>query len=51
MAEYHSLRIKVAQLEKQMMAEVLRPERVLLFLKPGRLVLHHLSWWSSLTML
>ncbi|KAG0627922.1 hypothetical protein M758_2G238400 [Ceratodon purpureus] len=38
MAEYHSLRIKVAQLEKQMMAEVLRPERVLLFLKPGRLV-------------
>lgn len=40
MAEYHSLRIKLAQLEKQMMAEVLRPERVLLFMKPGRLVLH-----------
>ncbi|XP_024386921.1 DExH-box ATP-dependent RNA helicase DExH10 [Physcomitrium patens] len=38
MAEYHSLRLKLAQLEKKMMAEVLRPERVLLFMKPGRLV-------------
>ena len=51
MAEYHSLRLKVAQLEKQMMAEVLRPERVLLFLKPGRLVLHPFSLVVSLTML
>lgn len=38
MGEYHSIRLKLAQLEKQMMAEVLRPERALLFMKPGRLV-------------
>lgn len=38
MAEYHALRLRLAQLEKQMMGEVLQPERVLLFMKPGRLV-------------
>lgn len=38
MGEYHSIRLKLAQLEKQTMAEVLRPERALLFMKPGRLV-------------
>lgn len=38
LAEYHKLRLDVAQLEKRMMSEVNRPERVLHFLNPGRLV-------------
>ncbi|XP_043712800.1 DExH-box ATP-dependent RNA helicase DExH10 isoform X2 [Telopea speciosissima] len=37
-AEYHKLRLEVAQLEKKMMCEITRPERVLYFLLPGRLV-------------
>ncbi|MCO5560310.1 hypothetical protein L7F22_013922 [Adiantum nelumboides] len=37
-AEYHRLRLRFVQLEKQMMLEILRPERVLVFLAPGRLV-------------
>ncbi|KAG8376337.1 hypothetical protein BUALT_Bualt09G0052700 [Buddleja alternifolia] len=37
-AEYHKLKLEVAQLEKKMMAEITRPERVLSFLLPGRLV-------------
>ncbi|KAL6985027.1 Helix-loop-helix protein 2 [Sarracenia purpurea var. burkii] len=37
-AEYHKLKLDIAQLEKKMMAEITRPERVLYFLLPGRLV-------------
>ncbi|KAK3017880.1 hypothetical protein RJ639_004684 [Escallonia herrerae] len=37
-AEYHQLRLSLTQLEKKMMAETTRPERVLSFLLPGRLV-------------
>ncbi|XP_057955218.1 DExH-box ATP-dependent RNA helicase DExH10 isoform X2 [Malania oleifera] len=37
-AEYHKLRLEIAQLEKKMMLEITRPERVLYFLLPGRLV-------------
>ncbi|KAK9269473.1 hypothetical protein L1049_001248 [Liquidambar formosana] len=37
-AEYHKLRLDIAQLEKKMMTEITRPERVLYFLNPGRLV-------------
>lgn len=38
MAEYHKLKLEIAQLEKKMMTEITRPERVLYFLLPGRLV-------------
>ncbi|KAG9134693.1 hypothetical protein Leryth_001017 [Lithospermum erythrorhizon] len=37
-AEYHKVRLEIAQVEKKMMAEITRPERVLYFLLPGRLV-------------
>lgn len=37
-AEYHKLRLDMAQLEKKMMLEMTRPERVLYFLQSGRLV-------------
>ncbi|KAM7469172.1 hypothetical protein LguiA_007355 [Lonicera macranthoides] len=37
-AEYHKLKLEIAQIEKKMMAEMTRPERVLYFLLPGRLV-------------
>ncbi|KAL8488265.1 hypothetical protein ACS0TY_024516 [Phlomoides rotata] len=37
-AEYHRLKIEMAELEKKMMAEITHPERVLSFLLPGRLV-------------
>ncbi|KAK9269348.1 hypothetical protein L1049_001119 [Liquidambar formosana] len=37
-AEYHKLRLDIAQLEKKMMTEITRPERVLYFLNPGWLV-------------
>jgi rRNA-processing arch domain len=36
--EYHKLQLDVAELEKKIMSEIIRPERVLLFLVPGRLV-------------
>eukprot|EP00252_Welwitschia_mirabilis_P018829 TRINITY_DN4218_c0_g1_i1.p1 TRINITY_DN4218_c0_g1~~TRINITY_DN4218_c0_g1_i1.p1 ORF type:complete len:993 (+),score=171.89 TRINITY_DN4218_c0_g1_i1:142-3120(+) len=36
--QYHDLRLHIAQLEKQIMTEITRPERILLFLVPGRLV-------------
>ncbi|KAL8542957.1 hypothetical protein ACS0TY_003728 [Phlomoides rotata] len=36
-AEYHRLKIEIAELEKKMMAEITQPERVLSFLLPGRL--------------
>uniref|UniRef100_A0A5B6ZSD7 RNA helicase n=1 Tax=Davidia involucrata TaxID=16924 RepID=A0A5B6ZSD7_DAVIN len=37
-AEYHKLKLDIAQLEKKIMAEITKPERVLNFLLPGRLV-------------
>lgn len=37
-AEYHKVKLDIAQLEKKMMVEITRPERVLYFLLPGRLV-------------
>ncbi|GLT69777.1 hypothetical protein SLA2020_419030 [Shorea laevis] len=37
-AEYHKLKLDIAQLEKKMMAEITRPEWVLYHLRPGRLV-------------
>ncbi|KAG6428501.1 hypothetical protein SASPL_112753 [Salvia splendens] len=37
-AEYHRLKLDLAQLEKKMMAVITQPERVLSFLLPGRLV-------------
>ncbi|XAR63771.1 RNA helicase [Bertholletia excelsa] len=37
-AEYHKLKLDIAQIEKKMMTEITRPERVLYFLLPGRLV-------------
>ncbi|KAF5188051.1 Exosome rna helicase mtr4 [Thalictrum thalictroides] len=37
-AEYHKIRLDIAQLEKKMMSEITTPERVLYFFLPGRLV-------------
>ncbi|CAA0818719.1 Protein HUA ENHANCER 2 [Striga hermonthica] len=37
-AEYHKLKLEIAELEKKVMAEITQPERVLSFLQPGRLV-------------
>ncbi|KAL3825540.1 hypothetical protein ACJIZ3_021569 [Penstemon smallii] len=37
-AEYDTLKLEIARLENKMMAEITRPERVLSFLLPGRLV-------------
>eukprot|EP00850_Spirogloea_muscicola_P003714 SM000015S01214 [mRNA] locus=s15:498593:502321:- [translate_table: standard] len=37
MTEYHSLRLELANLEAEMMAHILRPDRCLKFLLPGRL--------------
>jgi ATP-dependent RNA helicase DOB1 len=37
-AEYHKLKLDIANIEKKMMEEMTRPERVLYFLLPGRLV-------------
>ncbi|MCL7036748.1 hypothetical protein MKW94_029337, partial [Papaver nudicaule] len=37
-ADYHKLRLEIAVLERKMMLEITRPERVLFFLLPGRLV-------------
>ncbi|KAL3642841.1 Helix-loop-helix protein 2 [Castilleja foliolosa] len=37
-AEYHRLKLEMAQLEKKLMTEITQPERVLSFLPPGRLV-------------
>lgn len=36
--EYHQLQLDVAELEKKIILEIIRPERVLLYLVPGRLV-------------
>ncbi|XP_072992192.1 DExH-box ATP-dependent RNA helicase DExH10 isoform X1 [Typha latifolia] len=38
LAEYHKLALDIAHLEKRIMSEMIRPERVLLYLVPGRLV-------------
>ncbi|KAL6560103.1 Helix-loop-helix protein 2 [Orobanche hederae] len=37
-AEFHGLKLEMAQLEKKMMGAITQPERVLSFLQPGRLV-------------
>lgn len=37
-AEYHNLKLEIGHLEKKMMTEITRPERVLYYLLPGRLV-------------
>ncbi|XP_038696168.1 DExH-box ATP-dependent RNA helicase DExH10 isoform X2 [Tripterygium wilfordii] len=37
-ADYHKLKLDLVQLEKKMMSEMTRPERVLYYLRPGRLV-------------
>lgn len=37
-AEYHKLVLDIAQLEKKLMTEITRPERVLYYLDPGRLI-------------
>ncbi|XP_002963518.2 DExH-box ATP-dependent RNA helicase DExH10 [Selaginella moellendorffii] len=37
-AEYHRLRLKLAELERQLMSEIIRPDRIIVFLQPGRLV-------------
>lgn len=36
--EYHKLRLDLAALENKLMSEITRPERILIFLVPGRLV-------------
>ncbi|CAH9110432.1 unnamed protein product [Cuscuta europaea] len=37
-ADYHKMKLELSQIEKKMMVEITRPERVLYFLLPGRLV-------------
>ncbi|KAH9728398.1 DExH-box ATP-dependent RNA helicase DExH10 [Citrus sinensis] len=37
-AEYHKLKLDIAQLEKKLMSEITRPERVLYYLGSGRLI-------------
>lgn len=39
--EYHNLQLDIAQHEKKLMSEIIRPERVLCFLDTGRLVSFH----------
>ncbi|XP_006662774.2 DExH-box ATP-dependent RNA helicase DExH10 [Oryza brachyantha] len=38
LAEYHKLELGISELEKKIMSEIIRPERALLYLVPGRLV-------------
>ncbi|KAK3119471.1 hypothetical protein QOZ80_9AG0671010 [Eleusine coracana subsp. coracana] len=38
LAEYHKLELDISELEKKIMSEMIRPERALLYLVPGRLV-------------
>ncbi|KAM3311582.1 hypothetical protein ACQJBY_031922 [Aegilops geniculata] len=38
LAEYHKLGLDISELEKKIMSELIRPERALLYLVPGRLV-------------
>ncbi|XP_027339967.1 DExH-box ATP-dependent RNA helicase DExH10 isoform X1 [Abrus precatorius] len=37
-SEYHKLKLEMAQLEKKMMSKIIRPEMILYFLVPGRLI-------------
>ena len=37
-SEYHKLKLEIAQLEKKIMSKIMRPEIILYFLVPGRLV-------------
>nr|KYP67548.1 Superkiller viralicidic activity 2-like 2 [Cajanus cajan] len=37
-SEYHKLKLEIAQLEKKMMSKIIRPEIILYFLVPGRLI-------------
>ncbi|AET05085.1 putative RNA helicase [Medicago truncatula] len=37
-SEYHKLKLDLAQLEKKMMSQIIRPEMILYFLVPGRLI-------------
>jgi ATP-dependent RNA helicase DOB1 len=46
--EYHKLQLDVAELEKKMMSEIIRPERILLYLVPGRLVCFFIYFFSIL---
>ncbi|PPD84992.1 hypothetical protein GOBAR_DD18064 [Gossypium barbadense] len=48
-AEYHKLKLELAQLEKKLMSEITRPERVLYYLDPGRLVPVQLPLISALS--
>ncbi|KAJ4754730.1 ATP-dependent RNA helicase [Rhynchospora pubera] len=38
LTEYHKMQLDFAELEKKILSEIIRPERVLLYLVPGRLV-------------
>ncbi|XP_020678442.1 DExH-box ATP-dependent RNA helicase DExH10 isoform X2 [Dendrobium catenatum] len=38
LADYHNLGLEIAQLERKIMSEITRPERILYYLVPGRLV-------------
>ncbi|KAL5174427.1 DExH-box ATP-dependent RNA helicase DExH10 [Glycine soja] len=37
-SEYHKLKLEIAQLEKKIMSKIIRPEIILYFLVPGRLI-------------
>uniref|UniRef100_A0A0R0K5X3 RNA helicase n=1 Tax=Glycine max TaxID=3847 RepID=A0A0R0K5X3_SOYBN len=37
-SEYHKLKLEIAQLEKKIMSKIMRPEIILYFLVPGRLI-------------
>ncbi|PKU81662.1 ATP-dependent RNA helicase DOB1 [Dendrobium catenatum] len=39
LTDYHNLGLEIAQLERKIMSEITRPERILYYLVPGRLVL------------
>ena len=43
LAEYHKLGLDISELEKKIMSEMIRPERALLYLVPGRLVRNSIS--------
>ncbi|WOL01703.1 hypothetical protein Cni_G10420 [Canna indica] len=49
LAEYHNLELKVAQLEKKIMSEITRPEKILMYLVPGRMTLSRHMDWECLT--
>lgn len=45
-ADYHKLKLDLAQLEKKLMSEITRPERVLYYLGSGRLVCANMVYSS-----